>query len=138
MRCRHQGRVATVRNGSGAAIYAWAMRDPSAAVWALRSIEDPEGPGLPQLMERPVVNLNAGAQITQVTGVKYTTARLAAGETLREIAAHLSPSGSTAPLVLQGADYDDLTAFSARQRGAEFRHPCGCRRCAAGRGRTCG
>jgi hypothetical protein len=30
------------RNGSGAAIYAWAMRDPSAAVWALRSIEDPE------------------------------------------------------------------------------------------------
>jgi hypothetical protein len=30
------------RNGSGAAIYAWAMRDPSAATWALRSIEDPE------------------------------------------------------------------------------------------------
>jgi hypothetical protein len=30
------------RNGSGAAIYAWAMRDPAAARWALRSTEDPE------------------------------------------------------------------------------------------------
>lgn len=30
------------RNGAGAAIYAWALRNPSAAAWALRSVEDPD------------------------------------------------------------------------------------------------
>ncbi len=30
------------RNGSGAAIYAWALRNPAAASWALESVDDPE------------------------------------------------------------------------------------------------
>jgi glycerol-3-phosphate dehydrogenase len=80
------------------------------------------GRSVRQLLERPRIELNARQQITRVTGVKYTTARLVAGETVSRLAGHVAPSGAAAALVLHGAEFHDLKEFyvSQQQRYADM------------------